>query len=138
MKLQNFFRTSAIALGFSAALLFAGVAHAQEIDNPSFAQGANSAPMTYGQSASTANAANVNSGAAALNLNAANAQAAPMAAQATVLSDETSLRGMGLGMLAIGLAWAVLYARTRRNERNGEGGRLTPEVRYMAKVYSLK
>jgi hypothetical protein len=139
MKLQNFFRTNVIAIGFGAALLFAGAAHAQEIDNPSFDPGANSVPMPYAQNASAANAANANS-AAVVKSNAANADAvkaeeAPVVDQASVLTGGTSLRSLGLGMLAVVFAWAVLYVRTKGNERNAAA---SSEFRYMAKVHSLK
>jgi hypothetical protein len=137
MKLQNFFRTNVIAISFGAALLFAGVAHAQEIDNPTFDQGANSMPMPYGQNASAAKA----NSAAVVNPNAANADAAaaegvPVVDQASVLTGATSLRSLGLGMLVVAFAWAVLYVRTKGNERRAT--QPNSEFRYMAKVHSLK
>jgi len=46
MKIQNIFRMQVAVITIGAALLLAGAARAQEIDNPSFDEGANSVPFT--------------------------------------------------------------------------------------------
>jgi hypothetical protein len=46
MKIQNIFRMQVAVITIGAALLLAGTARAQEIDNPSFDEGANSVAFT--------------------------------------------------------------------------------------------
>jgi hypothetical protein len=46
MKIKNIFRMQLAVITIGAALLLAGTARAQEIDNPSFDEGANSVPFT--------------------------------------------------------------------------------------------
>jgi hypothetical protein len=46
MKIQNIFRMQVAIITIGAALLLAGTARAQEIDNPSFDEGTNSVPFT--------------------------------------------------------------------------------------------
>jgi hypothetical protein len=55
MKIQNIFRTQVAVMAVGAALLFAGAASAQEIDNPSFDQGSNSTPFSQKADATNAN-----------------------------------------------------------------------------------
>jgi hypothetical protein len=46
MKIHDIFRMQVAVIAIGAALLLAGTARAQEIDNPSFDEGANSVPFT--------------------------------------------------------------------------------------------
>jgi hypothetical protein len=55
MKVQNIFRMQVAVMAVGAALLFAGAASAQEIDNPSFDQGSNSVPFSQKADATKAN-----------------------------------------------------------------------------------
>jgi hypothetical protein len=55
MKIQNIFRSQVAVMVVGAALLFAGAASAQEIDNPSFDQGSNSMPFSQKADATKAN-----------------------------------------------------------------------------------
>jgi hypothetical protein len=55
MKIQNIFRTQVAVMAVGAALLFAGAASAQEIDNPSFDEGSNSTPFSQKADATKAN-----------------------------------------------------------------------------------
>jgi hypothetical protein len=55
MKVQNIFRMQVAVMTVGAALLFAGAASAQEIDNPSFDQGSNSVPFSQKADATKTN-----------------------------------------------------------------------------------
>ena len=55
MKIQNIFRMQVAVMAVGAALLFAGAARAQEIDNPSFDEGSNSVPFSQKADATKAN-----------------------------------------------------------------------------------
>jgi hypothetical protein len=55
MKIQNIFRMQVAVMAVGAALLFAGAARAQEIDNPSFDEGSNSMPFSQKADAAKAN-----------------------------------------------------------------------------------
>jgi len=55
MKIQNIFRMQVAVMAVGAALLFAGAARAQEIDNPSFDEGSNSVPFSQKVDANKAN-----------------------------------------------------------------------------------
>jgi len=57
MKIQNIFRMQVAVMAVGAALLFAGAARAQEIDNPSFDEGPNSMPFSQKADATKANSA---------------------------------------------------------------------------------
>ena len=55
MKIQNIFQMQVAVIAVGAALLFAGAARAQEIDNPSFDEGSNSVPFSQKADATKAN-----------------------------------------------------------------------------------
>jgi hypothetical protein len=55
MKIQNIFRMQVAVMAVGAALLLAGAARAQEIDNPSFDEGSNSTPFSQKAEATKAN-----------------------------------------------------------------------------------
>jgi hypothetical protein len=55
MKIQNIFRMQVAVMAVGAALLFAGAASAQEIDNTSFDEGSNSMPFSQKSDATKAN-----------------------------------------------------------------------------------
>ncbi len=59
MKIQNIFRMQVAMMAVGAALLFAGAASAQEIDNPSFDEGPNSMPFSQKADATKANSTNL-------------------------------------------------------------------------------
>lgn len=83
MKFQNIIRMQIAVVVVGTALLFAGAARAQEIDNVSFDEGSNSMPFSQKVDATKANSANP----AATNLSAenrANNGAANPAPHATV------------------------------------------------------
>jgi hypothetical protein len=89
MKVQDIFRMHVAVLAVGAALLFAGAASAQEIDNPTFDKGANSMP--FSQKADTTKANATRSAAATENRaskGAANPAPHAIASENTVVQDE--------------------------------------------------
>jgi hypothetical protein len=63
MKIQNIFRMQVAVIAVGAALLFAGAARAQEIDNASFDEGSNSMPFSQKADATKANSSKSAAGA---------------------------------------------------------------------------
>ncbi len=83
MKIQNIFRMQVAVMAVGAALLFAGAAGAQEIDNPSFDEGSNSMPFSQKADATKANSTN----SAAAAENRASNDAANPAANAVITEN---------------------------------------------------
>jgi hypothetical protein len=123
MRIQNIFRMQVAMVAVGAALLFAGAASAQEIDNPSFDQGSNSMPFSQKAEAMKAN---YTSPAAAPENRASKGAANP--APNAVVSENAVVRG---GMVAappplefwmalaafFALLMGLLYVRSEKRRR---------------------
>jgi hypothetical protein len=123
MRIQNIFRMQVAVMAVGAALLFAGAASAQEIDNPSFDQGANSVPFSQKAEAAKANASTP---AAAPENRASKGAASPL--PNAVVSENTLERG---GMVSappplefwmsiaafLALVIGLLYVRSEKRRR---------------------
>lgn len=115
----------ALTLGLTALLfLFGASSHAQEIDNPSFDEGANSEPMARQDGraqkqelkSASAEVRGARPGTAA--------QQVPAASQETVVAPAAPVRGWIVALVLVCLAWSVVYARTgRRRPRQFENTR---------------
>src|SRR5258708_37221406 len=125
MKIQNIFRMHMMLAAAGAALLFAGAAHAQEIDNnPIFDQGPDSVALSQPSPAATAG--NLNSAAAGSQANVASAPAAASAqvmTQAAVVSPKASTEASMLATMAVCIGLAVLLCRTQYTRRRATLGR---------------
>jgi hypothetical protein len=121
MKFQETFRMQVTVMGFAAALLLAGSASAQEIENTRWDDGPNVAP--FSQPAPTSAANDLNSAKAApATLNTAASVAKPIAMQESVVSQGRLAEGSVIAFLLIFVALVALYRRAdaRRAHRNLE------------------
>jgi len=124
MKIQNIIRMQIAVVAVGAAFLLAGAAHAQEIDNPSFAQ-PNSVPFSQPSSAPSSTDLNaIGTGARTL---VADSQVAvttePAVAQSGVFLHATSVEGWSLATMAICVALFTLLLRMEARRRKAHLGR---------------
>jgi hypothetical protein len=122
MKIQNILRTNLVVMGFAAAaLLTAGSARAQEIENTVWADGPNVAPFAQSVSAEVVNTANAV-------VTDAQVATRTAAAIAPVVADEASVaqiskpNAMLMALCLVCLALGTLYirAQSKRIDRSSE------------------
>jgi hypothetical protein len=123
MRIQNIFRMHVAVMAVGAALLFAGAASAQEIDNPSFDQGSNS--MAFSQKADATKANSTRSAAAPENR--ASKGAATPAPNAVASENTVERDGMVSGPPPLefwmsiaaffALVMGLLYVRSEKRRR---------------------
>lgn len=110
MKFQNKVRTQLAIVGLGAALLFAGAARAQEIENATFNDGPNVAPFT--QPVAAQDALNTNAGPVLPSSQAVRAMAA-ISASAPIRKasvEQKPIKGLLLsGILVVCIGAVVLY-----------------------------
>jgi branched-subunit amino acid ABC-type transport system permease component len=125
VKIQKIFRMHMMLAAVGAALLFAGAARAQEIDNnPVFDQGPDSVALSQPSPAATAG--NLNSAAAGSQADVAAAPAAASAqvmTQASVISQKASAEASIVATMAVCIGLAVLLVRTETRRRRATFGR---------------
>lgn len=125
MKIQKILRMHVMLAAVGAALLFAGAAHAQEIDNnPIFDQGPDSVALSQPSPAPTAG--NLNSATAGSQADVAAAPAAASAqvvTQAAMISQKTSTEASIVATMAVCIGLAVLLVRTETKRRRHTFGR---------------
>jgi len=119
MRFQNIIRTHAMVIGFAAAMLLAGTASAQEIDNPSWDGGPNTISLAPPAPAPAVN----DLGSAVASSPAITSDAGiakSLATQETVISQPTPVQSWVVASLLICFALAALYmqAETKRRKRN--------------------
>lgn len=119
MKIQNTLRMKLIAIGFGAALLLAGSAHAQEIENTAWNDGPNVAP--FAQQAPTATANNLQTAPPETQtLTLAAMSTTPLATQDASVTQWPPVEGWLFASLLISIALVAFYAlaEAKRANRN--------------------
>ena len=115
MKVPYIFRATAITMGFAAALVLAGAAHAQEIDNTEWKDRPGATSPAPASSDQTANAATSATQKQALN-------ATPAAEQKAVQQAAVAEPAGALGTIAvsiIGVGGVMLFAWTQKKRNRG-------------------
>jgi len=129
MKIQTIIRMQVAVVAIGAAFLLASAAHAQEIDNPSFAQ-PDSVPFSQPRPAPAS--ANVNAAAQEPQTTVAYASVAgapvatitePVATQAGVFSHAPTVEGWSMATMAICIALFTLLLRMENRRRKAHLGR---------------
>jgi hypothetical protein len=118
MKLQNILRMQVAVMAIGAALLLAGAARAQEIDNPTFDEGPNSVPFTQASPAPAAavhNAATTSPAAVAVTV-----ATDPALKNNVVLSGVASSEGRMIAAIALCLALAMALLRALNRRRSDD------------------
>jgi hypothetical protein len=124
MKIQKIFRMHLMLAAVGAALLFAGAAQAQEIDNnPIFDQGPDSVALSQPSTAATAGNLNSEAGSQADVAPASAALSAQVMTQAAVISQKASAEASMVATMAVCIGLAVLLARTETKRRRHAFGR---------------
>ena len=121
MKIQNIFRMQVAVMAIGAALLLAGAARAQEIDNPSFDEGSSSVPFTQ-PSPSQASAALQNVAASSPATVAASVATDPAPKNNVVLSGMASSEGRMIAAIALCLALVTGLRRSVTRRRSSSLG----------------
>jgi hypothetical protein len=129
MKIQNILRMQVAVIAVGAALLLAGAARAQEIDNPTFDQGQNSVPFAQKQATPAASAAKAMVGAATptkqaaviapVNGNVSVATTDAVATQEGVVSVAPPMEGWMAAAFFFTIVLGIFYVRTDRRRRIG-------------------
>ena len=124
MKFQNIIRMQTVVMAIGAAFLLAGAAHAQEIDNPSFAQPDS---VAFSQPSLAPTSGDLNAIATGSRTLVADAQVAttaePAVAQAGMFSHATSVEGWTVATMAICVALFTLLLRMETRRRKAHLGR---------------
>jgi hypothetical protein len=121
MKVQNFFRTNAVVIGFAAVLVLASSSRAQEIDNTTWADSSTVESFTQPAWAPVVTELGI---AATTPVSADKAATTdqPSVLSASILSNGVSegfLIGMSIMLVLMAPLGLLLFAKVRRAKQNG-------------------